>query len=218
VFEEAKSSRLAYRLWTAGQPVGDEYFLAEHRSRTGYDALLPGEGLLLYHVDDSAPNNADESRYKVGLLQADNRGDLQQARNRGDDGDPYPGPSQNTGFTDTSTPASRSHAGVSTCVSLSSITAVANGTRCDVSLSCGAISGTTLRRGASGADVERLQRLLARAPTYHRPVDGIFGSRTEAAVKAYQSTRGLVVDGIVGPQTWGALEAEAPSGTEVDGE
>jgi peptidoglycan hydrolase-like protein with peptidoglycan-binding domain len=36
-------------------------------------------------------------------------------------------------------------------------------------------------------------------------VDGVFGRLTEAAVKAFQKSRGLVVDGIVGPLTWSKL-------------
>jgi len=37
------------------------------------------------------------------------------------------------------------------------------------------------------------------------PVDGVFGPKTEAAVKAFQTDQGLVVDGIVGRNTWKAL-------------
>lgn len=212
VFEEAKSSRKVYRLWTSGQPAGNEYFLVEHRARSDFDELLPGEGLLVYHVDESAPNNADERRYKVGLVQADNDRHLEQGLDRGNDGDPYPGSSGNATFSDTSAPNSKSNAGVATCVSLTNIAPVANGSRCDVQLSCGAVdeavTSATLRRGAMGDDVRRLQQLLGRVPVYHLPVDGVFGPRTETAVKAFQSTRGLAVDGIVGPQTWGALEGE----------
>lgn len=36
-------------------------------------------------------------------------------------------------------------------------------------------------------------------------VDGIFGSKTLAAVKAYQTVMSLAVDGMVGTRTWGAL-------------
>jgi peptidoglycan hydrolase-like protein with peptidoglycan-binding domain len=53
--------------------------------------------------------------------------------------------------------------------------------------------------------VSELQRLLAAKGFDPGPVDGIFGPRTAAAVKAYQRSRRLVVDGVVGPKTWGAL-------------
>ena len=37
------------------------------------------------------------------------------------------------------------------------------------------------------------------------PVDGIFGQKSDAAVKAFQTDQALTVDGIVGPNTWKAL-------------
>ena len=49
-----------------------------------------------------------------------------------------------------------------------------------------------------------LQHLL-RAHGKDVTVDGIFGPQTEAAVRAFQASRGLAVDGIVGPHTWLAL-------------
>ena len=51
-------------------------------------------------------------------------------------------------------------------------------------------------------------------------VDGIFGSKTELAVRAFQKTAGLVVDGIAGKATLAALTAtdEAPEETPEDDE
>ena len=49
------------------------------------------------------------------------------------------------------------------------------------------------------------------------PLDGRFGPRTEAAVKAYPTQRQFVVDGIVGPQTWGSPTAAAHSGPRRPG-
>ena len=63
----------------------------------------------------------------------------------------------------------------------------------------------TLRRGDRGEDVKVLQRALKRAGYDAGTIDGIFGSRTETAVRAFQRANGLTVDGIVGPRTWAAL-------------
>jgi len=56
-----------------------------------------------------------------------------------------------------------------------------------------------------GDDVKELQTALKRAGYDPGPIDGIFGSRTEKAVWAFQHVKGLVVDGIVGPKTAAAL-------------
>ncbi len=62
-----------------------------------------------------------------------------------------------------------------------------------------------LSRGSSGSDVVDLQNRLRQLGLYSGPVDGRFGPATEAAVRAFQQSRGLAVDGIVGPATWRAL-------------
>lgn len=62
----------------------------------------------------------------------------------------------------------------------------------------------TLRFGTSGTAVRVLQRLLV-SKGYAIRVDGSFGALTETAVKAFQSQRRLVVDGVVGPVTWQQL-------------
>lgn len=73
-----------------------------------------------------------------------------------------------------------------------------------------------LRLGARGPAVAHLQRLLTAKGYACGGVDGWFGQRTLAAVRAYQRNHGLVVDGCVGPITWGRLEASgraAPAST-----
>lgn len=60
----------------------------------------------------------------------------------------------------------------------------------------------TIRRGSKGAQVRTLQRLLNAIVGEKLEVDGDFGPATETAVKAYQTTRKLEVDGICGANTW----------------
>jgi peptidoglycan DL-endopeptidase CwlO len=55
--------------------------------------------------------------------------------------------------------------------------------------------------------VEPVQRAV------HVPVDGLYGPITRAAVRAYQARHGLIVDGIVGPQTLGSLGI-GPTGSQ----
>ena len=68
--------------------------------------------------------------------------------------------------------------------------------------------GTPLRRGSTGPNVVVLQVALNRISQNYPAIpkipanDGVFGSRTEAAVKAFQQIFGLNADGIVGPATW----------------
>lgn len=60
--------------------------------------------------------------------------------------------------------------------------------------------------GSTGADVERVQRLLLDGGyDMVGGVDGIFGVLTASAVKAFQADQGLAADGIVGPNTAAAL-------------
>ncbi|MFF7384122.1 N-acetylmuramoyl-L-alanine amidase [Streptomyces griseoluteus] len=70
-------------------------------------------------------------------------------------------------------------------------------------------AGTTpaLGQGSSGAAVQRLQRALTAALGRTVTADGDFGPGTQQAVRDYQTSRSLGVDGQVGPATWGALQA-----------
>ncbi len=70
------------------------------------------------------------------------------------------------------------------------------------------MSHPLLKQGAKGNDVLVLQqRLNGHGHTVAE--DGDFGPNTASAVKQFQASRNLQVDGIVGFQTWAALEAES---------
>jgi peptidoglycan hydrolase-like protein with peptidoglycan-binding domain len=67
----------------------------------------------------------------------------------------------------------------------------------------------TLRLGSSGAAVVELQTKLNRRPPSSFPpldADGMFGNRTLARVREFQSRQSLAADGVVGQQTWAALD------------
>lgn len=64
-----------------------------------------------------------------------------------------------------------------------------------------------LRRGDRGQSVAVVQSTLD--PAQVGPVDSVFGFQTEIAVKNYQRASALVDDGVVGPDTWKALESRA---------
>ena len=80
-------------------------------------------------------------------------------------------------------------------------------------LSDGSWGGTTLRQGSTGSAVEQLQFWLNTLAQYDAgipstAVDGVFGSRTAAAVRAFQRREGLTADGVVGRTTWTTLYNE----------
>ncbi|MEW6734458.1 MAG: SafA/ExsA family spore coat assembly protein [Acidobacteriota bacterium] len=73
-------------------------------------------------------------------------------------------------------------------------------------------ASTILREGSRGSAVRQLQDALRAKGFNPGPSDGVFGSRTEAALKAFQSSRGIPADGVYGPQTRAAFSrgANAP--------
>lgn len=101
------SEPVAVKIPMPGGPP-EEYLLVEHRTRTGADAKLPGEGLLVWHVDERRESfrraQANRDHKMVHLVEADGRGDLDRGHaaggNRGDAGDPWRPP-----------PAGRRHGG-----------------------------------------------------------------------------------------------------------
>jgi peptidoglycan hydrolase-like protein with peptidoglycan-binding domain len=59
-----------------------------------------------------------------------------------------------------------------------------------------------LRKGSTEPEVRDLQEALKALGHDPGPIDGVFGSRTEDAVRAFQQAKGIAVDGIVGRVTW----------------
>ena len=74
---------------------------------------------------------------------------------------------------------------------------------------------TLLLLGSVGSDVKELQALLARRGFDPGPIDGVFGPRTDQAVRAFQSAHGLEVDGIAGPVTLDALRGGGHDGESL---
>jgi len=116
-----------YRLWWQGDPSPEE-FLIENRQRTGHDSTLPGDGLLVYHVDEGViANNRAQNRVNaapnVGLRveEADGGYQLLGTFDRGSPGDPFPGSTHNMRFADDTQPATRTFDGRHTNISLSGI-------------------------------------------------------------------------------------------------
>ena len=65
-------------------------------------------------------------------------------------------------------------------------------------------SAESLRIGDQGSDIAEVQEQLS-SMGYDVVADGDFGPATAEAVKAFQSSQGLEVDGLVGPSTYSAL-------------
>lgn len=90
----------------------NEYFLLENRQKTSWDYYIPGHGMLIFHINRNAPGwNSNCSN-----CNPNNPGfDLEEAGGSGwyvsDSEKPFPGTSNNTAFTDSSTPNSQSFNG-----------------------------------------------------------------------------------------------------------
>jgi len=86
------------------------------------------------------------------------------------------------------------------------IAALARAGRVEPSAAPGAAASQTLSQlGSRGTEVRRIQQRLKAWGYYTGEVDGIYGSRTQAAVRKFQKKHGLRADGIAGPATLGAI-------------
>lgn len=119
--QDVKEAFKVHRLWTDGDTNSKEYFLIENRQTVKGDEFLPGKGLLVWHIDDRVFSNTDENHPWIKLLQADGFDQLKQNFGRGDDGDAYPGFTDNRKFDAVSNPNSKSYEGTDTYVSVTNI-------------------------------------------------------------------------------------------------
>lgn len=110
--------------------TGMEYFLVENRQQTGTDSYLAGEGLLIYHVDETQTDNDHAPRYLVRLEEAHggtqhllSAWDKTTNPNDGDAGDPFPGTANRRLFSDQTDPAAMYYDGNPSNIRVDSISA-----------------------------------------------------------------------------------------------
>jgi hypothetical protein len=125
-----EETQTAYKLWTSGA-AGSEYFLLENRQLLGFDAALPGRGLLLYHVDEAASQNNDWHP-KVMVEQADGLWHLQSKTNYGDASDTFPGNGNKRAVNASTTPNTRSYSGTDTQVKIKNISNTSSSMTADI--------------------------------------------------------------------------------------
>lgn len=136
----------------------NEYFLLENRQKRGLDSMLNGTGLAIWHINTSKTNmfqnqvNGDETEKGVDLEEADGNDDLDNEINRGDNGDLFPGSTNNRIFNDNTYPSAETYTPSSTGLFIRNITETGNQINFDfgapVVASC---SGTTTLTQTSGS-------------------------------------------------------------------
>jgi peptidoglycan hydrolase-like protein with peptidoglycan-binding domain len=107
---------------------------------------------------------------------------------------PVTAPPDGTGATTTTAPAAGSGTGATTTT-----TAAAG--------AFSAANRAQLSLGSRGSDVTALQQRLTALGYNVGTPDGVFGTATATAVRAFQQAKGLTADGVVGTSTWAALAA-----------
>ena len=118
-FPAVETSPTIYRLQSDVMD-DQEYFLVENRQKTGYDAALPGDGLLIWHVDDNRSNNRQEcthgnnwecgsQHFLVALEQSNGFWQLEFDASNGNSGHPWPGSFNKREFTFLTIPSSSSY-------------------------------------------------------------------------------------------------------------
>lgn len=107
--------------WSSQSPDTGEYFLIENRQQIGFDASLPGSGLLIWHIDESQTDNNDANRRLACVMQADTNSSTTTI---GEASDMWK--SSGGGFSNSSIPSSALWDGTATGVSVTYISASAH--------------------------------------------------------------------------------------------
>lgn len=139
-----EGSASIFRLWTGGG-ASSEYYLMENRRKVGYDAYLPGQGLLIWHIDDGAtsndnewyPGNTGSGHFKVALEQADGLWNIDKKVDAGSVGDAFSS-STAADFSPLTTPSSDGYNGATTFVAVNNVSASADTMTADLTVSLAA--------------------------------------------------------------------------------
>lgn len=129
-------------------PAANEYFLIENRQWAGFDSLLDGEGILIWHQDETVIANGFPSN-QVNTVESHKGVDVEQAKgtqsldwpassnwatyNRGDWKDLYPYLTNNA-FTNVTTPNSNTYTGIASGVGVSNIAGTGDTMVCDIGI------------------------------------------------------------------------------------
>ncbi len=155
-----------------------EYYLIENRNApaSGFDAGLPGCGLLVWHIDETRTStnstNANESRPLVKLVQADGNNDLEHGSDDGDAGDPYPGSSGNNDLNDSTTPSTHLYSGLDSGVGLSTSSLCGSTMQADFFVGPSVrISNVSMKEGRRGQRNFVFKVTLSRQPTAAVSID-----------------------------------------------
>ncbi len=107
-----------------GKADSPEYFLVENRQRIGYDAELPDEGLLVWHIDESKSDNDDEGRKLVDVVEPSSIQDLDvMFKDRDPDRIDTFRAGRKTRFADDTTPSAKTNAGAASGIVIDDISA-----------------------------------------------------------------------------------------------
>jgi immune inhibitor A len=113
-----------YKVWVDFS--NNESFLVENRQQVGWDAALPGNGLLIWHINDTAISNTNNLYRMVDLEEWDNNNNAQDANDAWR--------SNSIGITTATSPNTNDYSGKSTGIRIHNISASGNTMIFDVTL------------------------------------------------------------------------------------